>query len=315
MAAGRRSLLLGPNQYMDSYNDSMMTAVSNWISQDPAKLAREWAGRGVNCVAIPTNNNRSSAYMRRLQAFTDALASVGIRSILRPFGGVTWAPSASNGQLNVDHWNALGRPLHVLLDTVNEPNRITNDVWRNGTLAEIDVIRSAGYTQPIFCDGQGWAWQLPLSDARAVEAVDDQVVFMSHRYAFTGSGYLDRTDPARWAAEWGAAPDLAVGVGEYGWFNGQGNPASINEWCAPIAAEHIKAVRAGWLSVVHSWMWLWDQNSHIVATGPPPSEPQSSNRDWYAISRGAPWTLNAFGTVVTNQWQVLAAEAAALAAA
>jgi hypothetical protein len=312
MENGARWVGAGTNLYFWSYGpDSQMSAVSSWEQANGPAIADELAGLGCNFVAIPVNEDRSAPYVSALKGFTDAFAAQGIRSVLRPFGGLPWAPGARSGNLAADLWVALGRPVHVLLDTVNEPNpgaySDTPAAWEAGTRAAIQAMRAKGYTQPVFCDGRGWAWTLPVAEARRLAAEDPQLVFMSHRYAFTGSSFLGSSDAGVWAAEWLQTPDLCVGVGEYGWFNQNGRTSSIDEWCKPMADAHVQGVADGWLSVVHAWMFLWDANSHITATAPPPGEPGSSNRDWYAISRGAPYTWNAWGQVVRDEWARIAA--------
>lgn len=304
---GTRFVVNGTNQYLDSYvsaGDSQMPAVSDYVYSNRNAIAAELASFGVNMVRIPINNNTSSTYLNRLKGFVDALGAAGILSKICPFGGVTWAPSASNGQLAVNVWKGIGSPSFVFLETVNEPNQISDAAWLSGTIAEIDAMRAGGYGGPVFCDAQDWAWRLPVTQARAVKAHDTQVVFESHRYASDGTNQNRGSgDAASWVAEWSSAPDLCVTVGEYGWFNGNGTTAAISTWCDAMEKAIVKGVQDGWCSGATSWMWLWDQNSHITATQSPPDAP--GNTDWYAISRGMPYTYNSWGLIARAQWSAL----------
>jgi hypothetical protein len=296
---------------MDSYNSpGDMTPVSNWALSNRDKLAAEWASFGVNFIRTPVNNDRSTGYVARLKLWTDALATKGIRTLLCPFGGLTWAPSAANGNLAADLWVALGKPVHVLLETVNEPNpqayADTPTAWLSGNQAEIAAIRAKGYTQPILVGCRSWCWTIPVPEAKLLVAADSQLVFMSHRYAFDGSTNRTASDAAAWVAEWKAAAQqgLCVGVGEYGWYNGGGTSASIAGWCKAMADAQVQAVKDGWLSVALSWMYLWDENSHIQGA--------TTGGGYWPISQGEAWVLNAWGQVAKAGWLAMAAAAAAL---
>lgn len=289
--------------------DTQMPAVNAWGRNNAASIARFFAGKGVNFVRLPVNNQTDAAFVASLKTICEANAAAGIRTMLVAFGGIGSTPNAACGQLLASLWTQLGKPVHVLLNVINEPHQIGDDVWQSGNLAALGPIRAAGYTQPVFMDGQNWAWSLPLAQARAIVAQDSQCVFMSHRYAFDGSTIRTAADAAAWTAEWSQAPDLCKGVGEYGWFNGGGNSTSIGGWCKPMTDAQVAAVQAGWLSVSLSWTSVWDQNSELNASAPPPGEPTSSNRDWYAISKGAPYDLNAWGVVAAAAWPAMAAVA------
>lgn len=282
--------------------DTQMPAVNKWAQANAAQIAKFFADKGVNFVRLPVNNQTDDAFVATVKIVCDANAAAGIRTMLVAFGGIGSTPNAAAGQLLATLWSKLGKPVHVLLNVINEPHQIDDATWQSGNLAALGPIRAAGYTQPVFMDGQNWAWSLPVAAARAIVARDPQCVFMSHRYAFDGSAIRPASDAKAWAAEWRAAPDLCKGVGEFGWFNGGGNSTSIGSWCQAMVDETNAAVAAGDISVSLSWTTDWDQNSQISATGPPPGEPSSSNRDWYAISRGAPWELNAWGKVAAAAW-------------
>lgn len=309
---GKRYVGRGTNFAYHAYayaypGDTQMPAVNNWARVNATAIAKFFASKGVNFVRLPVNNQTDAAFVASLRTICEANAAAGIRTMLVAFGGIGSTPNAAAGQLLASLWTMLGKPVGVLLNVINEPHQIGDDVWQAGNLAALGPIRAAGYTQPVFMDGQGWAWSLPVAAARAIVAQDSQCVFMSHRYAFDGSTIRTAADAAAWTAEWSQAPDLCKGVGEFGWFNGGGNSTSIGGWCKPMADAQVAAVQAGWLSVSLSWTTVWDQNSELSATAPPPGEPSSSNRDWYAISRGAAYDFNAWGVVAAAIWPALAA--------
>jgi len=297
---GRRWNGNGDNTYMDSYNSpGDMTPVSNWEIANADRLAAEMAALHMNWVRVPTNNDTSAGYIARLKKWTDALASKGIRSMLCPFG-VTWAPSKANGDLVAAQWSALGKAPHLVIETVNEPNRIDNATWLAGNRAEITAIRGAGYRQPIFVGCQNWCWTIPVPEAQALVAQDAQLVFMHHRYAFDGSTIRGASDASAFVSEWKAAAQagLCIAVGEYGWYNAGGNASSIPTWCQAMADAIVGGITQGWLAGALAWMWLWDQNSHITG---------NSGGDWWDISQGEPYGLNAWGKVAQSAWTRIAA--------
>lgn len=303
-AAGARVVLRGTNQYMDSYNSSGdMTPVSNWAIANRDKLAAEWASYGMNFIRLPTNNDRGAGYIARLKQWTDALAAKGIRSVLCPFGGVAWAPSAANGSLVADQWVALGKPAHVLVETVNEPNpqayKDDPPSWLAGNQQEIAAIRAKGYPGPILVGCRGWCWTIPVAEAKTLAAADPNLVFMSHRYAYDGNSDRPANDYLAWVSEWkGAAQQgLAVGVGEYGWYNNGGsyNPG----WLQGMADAQVQAVKDGWLSISLSWIFLWDAGSQIVGA--------QTGGDWWPVSQGEAWKLNPWGSIAVGATKAIAA--------
>jgi hypothetical protein len=283
-----------------------MTPVSNWAIQNAAKLAAEFASYGVNCIRTPTNNDRSAGYIARLKTWTDALAAKGIRTLLCPFGGLAWAPNAANGNLVADQWIALGKPTHVLVETVNEPNpQAYGDdpaAWKAGTAAEVAAIRAKGYSGPIICGTRNWCWTIPITEAKQLLGSDPNLVFIHHRYSYDGSTNRPASDatsafPSEMRAA--ASAGLCVGVGEWGWYNNGGVQNAA--WLQGMADQQVALAQSGDIAVALSWMYLWDQNSHIVAN-------DGTGGFWPITSgSGGGWKLNQQGTIAKSAWSRIAA--------
>ena len=188
-----------------------------------------------------------------------------------------------DGTINIaNEWG----PGYLYQQQVSPWKKIPNHGWRDGYIAAIKRMRSAGYTNTLMIDAGacGQDWRAIVNDGAAVLASDPQhkIVFDLHIYgALNTDAKLDEAFSAL------AASKLPIFIGEFG------PGRMIGPSPTPITPQNIiaRAEKAhfGWAA------WAWDDNNLNGC---------KSDDNWFSMTNscsaydGSPSQLTAFGKII-----------------
>lgn len=260
---------------------------------------------GANAVRIVLNNgikNKAddAASVRRIADKCKEYGMVAILEVHDVTGSDKIDDLLKAAQYFADMASSLkGTESYIMVNIANEwHNSSSASVWRDGYVKAIPVLRNAGIRNCIMVDAGGYGQNAATihtygKDVLAAD-VDNNILFSIHMYG--GAGNTNKIIPN---IDGVINQDLAVCVGEFGWFHSDGDvdEAKILSYC--------NEKNVGWLA----WSWYGNGSpvQYLDVVKDPSKNPVLASYNNITINNynnTKTWKASAdWGKTITDAWK------------